>query len=345
MSATRRSKARELPQCQVEGCPDSCCSLVNPHCKRHYEQIRTKGFISKVGKNRPSGAGSLLNGYVMVRHKGKKVAQHRLVMEQHLGRTLLEGESVHHRNGVRSDNRTSNLELWVTNQVPGQLIADKVAWAKEVLKRYPLPPTKGSLEASAEQQSLLWDEAITAYVDGPLNALTPWSRKAYFNALQSKAFVFWHGRHLRDAPTDALLWFEELERSYKASMVDLYKRVARVVLRFSCQSGLSDRLILFPNNDGTFNKGCPCVQGYIQVCVQGRVMKEHRLVMEQHLGRKLLAHENVHHKDGDRSNNSILNLELWSTSQPAGQRVQDLVDWAHEVLNLYGDRESAIAAE
>lgn len=86
------------------------------------------------------------------------------------------------------------------------------------------------------------------------------------------------------------------------------------------------------------------IHGYARLYVKGKYHKVHRLVMEQHLGRKLLAHENVHHKDGDRSNNSIMNLELWSTSQPAGQRVQDLVDWAYEILALY-DEGSAVAAE
>lgn len=34
-------------------------------------------------------------------------------MEQKLGRKLVRGESVHHKNGVRADNRPENLELWV----------------------------------------------------------------------------------------------------------------------------------------------------------------------------------------------------------------------------------------
>ena len=64
-------------------------------------------------------------------------------------------------------------------------------------------------------------------------------------------------------------------------------------------------------------------------------VRQHRRVMEQKIGRSLSLDETVHHVNGDRGDNRIENLELWSSSQPAGQRVSDKVEWAHEIIARY----------
>jgi HNH endonuclease len=93
----------------------------------------------------PGRTGRILKlGYVLIfepshpnAHKDGYVAEHTKVMAERLGRPLEPFEEVHHKNGIRSDNRPDNLELWARGmQPPGSRVTDLIDAAVRVLKLY-----------------------------------------------------------------------------------------------------------------------------------------------------------------------------------------------------------------
>ena len=60
--------------------------------------------------------------------------------------------------------------------------------------------------------------------------------------------------------------------------------------------------------------------GYVHILVGpgNKYRLEHHVVMEQMIGRSLLPKETVHHINGIKDDNSLVNLELWSSSHPSG---------------------------
>jgi hypothetical protein len=131
-----KSRHRSCSRCRKalrkEPCP-ICGTLKAPSSSTCKACIPRRG---PYGSNWKGGRTTHTKGYVQVlTNEGYRMA-HALVMEEHLGRRLLPGENVHHKNGVRDDNRIENLELWTKPQPPGVRAIDLLAWAKEVVRTY-----------------------------------------------------------------------------------------------------------------------------------------------------------------------------------------------------------------
>ena len=159
-SRRRRGKPLDAPFRKSPDLPDVECSIswcTSPskaagYCVMHYERHRRGADMEK----RLGPHGSLYGidpddprtwnrridsaGYVelrcMITGVIHRILEHRLVMQEQIGRELRPEETVHHVNGVKDDNRIENLELWSSSHPYGQRVEDKVDWAVEMLRRY-----------------------------------------------------------------------------------------------------------------------------------------------------------------------------------------------------------------
>jgi len=97
-------------------------------------RVKSNGYVLVWMPEHPNANKSSAKSFM--RGKGGYIQEHRLVMSESIGRPLLPNENVHHKNGLRDDNRIENLELWTRAQPSGQRVEDKIEWAIKFLKEY-----------------------------------------------------------------------------------------------------------------------------------------------------------------------------------------------------------------
>jgi hypothetical protein len=135
----RRRHELDCIECQCIVCKKSFkASLYQPNLtcsKKCLRTHRSNGSLLENGYIRK-------DGYVVLKVKNHPnsrsrdyILEHILVMTKSLRRPLRYGESVHHKNGIRHDNRIENLELWDKTHPSGQRVSDKIQWAKDFLER------------------------------------------------------------------------------------------------------------------------------------------------------------------------------------------------------------------
>lgn len=128
MRVSRRKYREKLGKCSVSGCTAAAVGNITRGalCSTHYNWRRVgKDMTTPVRRRRANGEGSMNSqGYRVIQVNGRGVLEHRWIMEGILDRPLWPDENVHHRNGIRHDNRPDNLELWVRCQPPGRRVED-----------------------------------------------------------------------------------------------------------------------------------------------------------------------------------------------------------------------------
>lgn len=148
--------------CAIRDCTGN--AVKKGYCNKHYLRLRVHGDpLYQI--RAANGEGGIKDGYRTVTVNGKTVRAHRLIMENILGRPLTQYEIVHHKDGNKTNNDPSNLEI-LTRSVHTKLHApEKPQYRPENTATHKYCPQCGTakLRESAFYRSSRTPDGLTAY--------------------------------------------------------------------------------------------------------------------------------------------------------------------------------------